>query len=69
MRRYRPPSPQTVERVRGLISRTSLRRAARTLDLAEVTVASLAAGLNNVTPETERQAETRLSALEAAQTA
>jgi hypothetical protein len=64
MKRLRPPSQYISSRVLAQVKKTSLRRASRDLDLAEVTVASLAAGLD-CTPETERHAEARLDQLQA----
>lgn len=58
MKRLKEPNRETVGKVFGLTKATSLRRAAKMLDLSEVTVASLAAGLD-CTPETERHAAGR----------
>jgi hypothetical protein len=56
-------NPALSARVRDLVNRTSLAAAARTLDLAEATVARLAGGLK-VTQGTELLATARLSELD-----
>lgn len=62
MAKLQHPDPEISVRVRSLIEGSSMAEAARRLDLAEATVARLAAGLR-VTPGTALLAKAKLDKL------